>query len=633
MAGPGRVRKTIRKWLRRVAVVAGCSVLASDLGGAGPLGQLESLDRFCDSTMAVQLEKHHIPGAVLIVVHDGHVLLARGYGYADLEQRVPVDPERTAFRVASVSKLVTATAAMQLVERGKLDLHRDVNRTLRRFQVARRPDQPVTLFHLLTHTAGFDDRNIERKARGAAGPESLGAYLARRMPPRVMPAGEFISYSNHGMALAGYLVEEASGLPFDTYVVEHIFRPLGMERSRFSDAGPGSDRAVGYRYGRAGFERVGFDVIRTGPASMLSTTGSDMARFMIAHLAEGRLGSARILDQATARAMHARQFTQHPLLPGIGFGFWERIQNGERAIWHDGDFNGFSSLLVLLPERDLGIFVACNSRGGGMARREFFDAFLDRYAPDPARVERPIAPFERRLPLSRFAGTYLNNRYGHRSLEKLSTLEAQLEVRAASGSALLFQGHPYVRVAPLLFRRSDGPGVLAFRANPSGRITHLFAGTSIARVYERLPWYASAGFLAAAIGFCILAFLSACFAWVVRVVRRPVGGARSASPSPGSRGLAAVVGALNLVFLVGILAFLLGSPEDLEYRVPARFVALLVVPLVTTALGLVVVARTIAAWKEGRGSRLQRLHASWLATAALGFAAILLHLNLLGFHF
>lgn len=475
----------IASWLLRAAVVVGCVALSSDRGGAASLWEPASLERFCDSTMAVQLEKHRIPGAALIVVHDGRVLLARGYGYADLEGRVPVDPDRTVFRVASVSKLVTATAAMQLVEARKLDLHGDVNRTLHRFQVASRQGQPVTLFHLLTHTAGFDDRNIWRKARGEAGPESLGAYLARRMPPRVMPAGEFICYSNHGMALAGYLVEEASGLPFETYVVENIFGPLGMQRSRFSDT----------------------------------------------------------------------------------------------------------------------------------------------------RIEIPVAYFDSRAPLHRFAGSYLNNRYGHGSLEKLSTLEGQLVVRAASDSTLLFRGHPYVRVEPLLFRRSDGPGVLAFRTDPSGRITHLFAGTSIARVYERLPWYATVSIQAAAIGFCTLAFLSACLAWAFAVVRRRASGARPANATPGTRGLAAIVGALNLMFLVGILAFLLGSPEELEYRVPASFVALLALPLVTAALGLVFASRTISAWKEGRGSRLQRLHASWVATAALGFAAILLHLNLLGFHF
>ena len=105
----------------------------------------------------------------------------------------PVDPERTIFfRIASVSKVFTATAAMQLVEQGQIALDVDVNRYLERFQIEPAFGAPVTLFHLLTHTAGFDDRNVARKARTPADMESLGSYLARRMPDRLWPPGRFI---------------------------------------------------------------------------------------------------------------------------------------------------------------------------------------------------------------------------------------------------------------------------------------------------------------------------------------------------------------------------------------------------------------------------------------------------------
>ena len=186
------------------------------------LNDVGALERLADSTMAAAMARQHVPGGVLVVVRDTAVVLARGYGVAD-DRGTRVDPARTIFRVASVSKVFTATAAMRLVEQGRIALDEDVNRHLRLFRVPENSDPPVTLFHLLTHTAGFDDRNIARKARSPDGAVPLGAYLARRLPDRIQPPGRFLCYSNHGMALAGHLVEEVSGMPFAQFMHDSLF--------------------------------------------------------------------------------------------------------------------------------------------------------------------------------------------------------------------------------------------------------------------------------------------------------------------------------------------------------------------------------------------------------------------------
>ena len=117
-----------------------------------------------DSLVIPGLGKYHIPGMVISIVHGSNVVLAKGYGYADLERKVLFDPDSTVIRIASVSKLFTGTAVLQLVDRGLLDMHRDINTYLARFKIEIWPGMPITLDHLLTHTAGFDDRSIGKSA-------------------------------------------------------------------------------------------------------------------------------------------------------------------------------------------------------------------------------------------------------------------------------------------------------------------------------------------------------------------------------------------------------------------------------------------------------------------------------------
>jgi CubicO group peptidase (beta-lactamase class C family) len=191
-----------------------------------------------DELIQTQMDAHHIPNAAAVVVSGGEVLYIKGFGQANLETGHPVDPESTLFRIGSTAKLVTWTAVMQLVEQGLLDLDADVNQYLD-FQipstVLSQPGEvaPVTLAHLMTHTAGFEayPDQIFRLT-----PESLlplDQYVRQHLPERAFPPGEIAAYSNYGTALAGYIVERVSGQPFAAYTEENIFAPLGMKHSTF----------------------------------------------------------------------------------------------------------------------------------------------------------------------------------------------------------------------------------------------------------------------------------------------------------------------------------------------------------------------------------------------------------------
>ena len=600
----------------------------------------QELEAFLDPFFAEQMEKLHIPGAVFLLVKDGEIFFTKGYGFADLEKKTPVVPDKTLFRVASISKLFTATAVMQLSEQGLLNLDDDVNKYLTLFQLEANYPTPVTVANLLTHTGGFDERFIGMAARSASKVVPLGPYLAARMPPRVLPPGEVFSYSNHGFGLAGYLVEVISGVPFAQYIDEHILQPLGMRRSSFlllPHLAP--DLAVSYGYGNNTYQPVPFDYFNEAPASALITTATDIARFMVAHLQDGRYENTRILHEATAQDMHRQHFTHHPRLPGVAYGFFEGFGHNQRAIMHDGGWNGFGSRLFLLPEQKLGFFVACASYSCFPLIEKLTKQFLNRYYPVQEQPDppQPSAAFQSRA--NRFTGSYRHNRYARRTLEKGATLFGQFRVTAGDDGTLtlhspgdVLEPSRWVEVEPLLFRRVDDEGYMAFREDEKGRITHMFMGLE---AFDKLPWYDTTAFQQRLGNTLLLVFFSACLVWPVSSLIRRLRKQPSSAPRAArlARLLAGFISALNLVFLVGLNLAAVRMGQEFVYGMPPLVIALLCIPLLTTLLTALLPIWTVFAWKDKYWSLVGRLHYSLITLAALAYIPFLSYWNLLGFRF
>ena len=608
------------------------------------------LAAFFDSFMAEELAELNISGAAVVIVLDGEIILSMGYGFSDLDSETPVNPSETVFRVGSVSKLFAATAVMQLVERGEVDLHTDVNQYLTAFQIPATFPEPVTLHHLLTHTAGFEDQFIGVTTENEDEFGSLEDFLKDAMPARVTPPGEIHSYNNYGYTLAGYIVEEVSGIPFEEYIDRYIFQPLGMTLSSFAQPLPPTleaHLATGYELADDNLTPANFEYNRVVPAGALSITAEDIATFMIAHL---HSGDTEILDEATADLMHEQQFTHHPELPGMTYGFKERTINGRRVIGHGGDIFAYSSQMILVPEDNLGFFIAYNAFSDAF-REDLIAAFFDQFYPQTTVETPPTILNLSQSELQRFAGTYRWVKYNDSTIGKVLALLPQynLIVRANDDGTLLLKlpglasGWRFAPTDPLVFKQIEGepvevggltidPGeTLVFREAQDGEITYAFIGLQNVAA-KKLAWYEGGEGTYAIMATTSLIFL---VIFIILLVGAGINRLRKRTEEVYyiSRTLwwtTLAISGLNVVFVV---AMFLTFGEQLRFGIPTEYYVLLAIPMLTALLTLVLLGGTFLSWVRGYGSILGKMAYSVIVINSMVFIWWLNYWNLLGYQF
>jgi CubicO group peptidase (beta-lactamase class C family) len=496
------------------------------------------VDAWLDGFLPYALHTGDIPGAVVVVVKDGQILTARGFGYADLARRTPVDPERTLFRPGSISKLFTWTAVMQLVEQHKLDLDADINAYLD-FKIPPYQGQPITLRQIMTHTAGF-----EEVAKGViyfdrSHDLSLADYLKQRLPRRIFAPGTTPAYSNYATALAGYIVQRSSGEAFDSYLEHHVFGPLGMRSTTSRQPLPAAlSQQMATGYPTPGKPSPGFEFVGPGPAGDVSTSGTDMARFMLAHLQDGQLDGARILSPQTARMMHDspldRVSPMSVLLPlsRMELGFFETNLNGREVIGHLGDTEAFHSSLHLFMNEKVGLFLSVNGKGkdgaAGTLRTALFQDFADRYFPrtGPAdgRVDPQLAAEHARM----MEGLWWASRREETGFLSMVYLLGQMKVSAGPDGSLVIPaitgpgGRPreWVEIAPFLWRDRNGHDRLAAKVIDGKVVRWSFDFASPFEVFDRVPFGVASTWILPSLGIglavLLLTFLSWPVMWLVR---------------------------------------------------------------------------------------------------------------------
>jgi len=589
------------------------------------------------------LERSDVVGATVLVMKDGKELLRKSYGFADVTKKKPVDSETTMFRLASISKLFTWISVMQLMEQGKLDLDADVN-TYLDFQIAPAFGKPITLRNLMTHTGGFEEEVRDILLTDPKKAIPLRQYLIENQPHRIFPPGEVPAYSNYGVGLGGYIVQRASGEPFEQYVAEHIFQPLGMKHSSFDQPlaeGLSPFASDGYR---SDTEKpaVGFEIFSPAPAGGVSSTASDMGRFALALLNGGELEGRRILKPETLQAMWTKQFVASPALPPMCMGFYQTWRNGLHFIGHDGDLIAFHSMFLVEPKENLVLFISYNSAGSAnKTRAEIVTSFADRYYPSSQKPDFQTIPLEE---LKAIEGAYEATRRAQTTKLSLGNLIGQSDAKVDKDGVLKvddfkdLRGHvrKWKPIGKDLWQDENDQRLMFTIRDSSGKIARIavnFPGVQ----FERVSWYENSNWILPVL-ICSLAILGMVVAAsLLRLGRRIFLSKRTRlKEQPGTLRLTAGprLSAFAWIILVVGTAILMAR-LDSETMLPTRALDkyFVLMNLVTGAAIFLSIFAILAGWRIWLRSELRtisKVKFSLVAAACLFLTWFSVHWHLIG---
>lgn len=609
-------------------------------GAPASLDDVAGLTAFFDGAMHVGMQEHHITGAVVAIVKGGQVLFSKGYGESNLARGTPIDPATSLFRIGSVTKTFTWTAVMQLVEEGKLDLDKDVNTYLKGVQIPRTYAKPVTMRTLMTHTAGFEDGAvgylIKKDPRAQL---SILEAMRRHMPRRVRPPGEMFAYSNYGAALAGLIVQQVSGIPYNDYIEQKIFAPLGMRYATVAEPVP---RQLAPYVTTAYELKQGAEVpqpyeILGGfrAAGGAAVSALDMTHFMIAHLQDGQLEGHQILKPQTAQQMHATDFKLDERFPGMALGFYHEDVNGNDAYAHAGDTLFYHTDMVLLPKQNVGLFLSFIGVDRQI-REEIEDAFFARYFPD-TRARPPRLPdSQARQLLWRYTGTYEWTRRNFSDIDKLLSLFQQVRVSGLPNGNLLVSGlaqEPlqFEPIADDLYREVlRGELKIAFRTDSRMRAPNIFLDGYPFMPTERVPWYEESFTWFSALGVVFLVFLGVLASTYYRW--REI---RAMEPRQQLAIWSAVTVAAwafaTMIVLGSVIA--IAGEDTLIGEIPIALTVGLALPVIFAVLTAWQIMVTGRVWLSGFWTLGRRVGYSVTALAALILNLFFWHWNLLGWRY
>jgi CubicO group peptidase (beta-lactamase class C family) len=397
----------------------------------------EEVQAWLDRVVPAALEREGIVGATVSVVADGEIIAAQGYGHVDAsgDDAHAVDAGSSLFRIGSISKVFTATIVMQLVEAGELDLDAPVQ-DLVDFPLSTSFEEPITVRHLLSHTAGFEDELAGLITAPGGDAVSLRDAVAVDPPAQIFAPGSTPAYSNYSNGLAAYVAERVAGVPFEELVQDRIFERIGMTTASMAQPLPAdrqSDMSPGYRF--AGSDTVPFEVVSPAPAGAISATAVDMGWFMLAQLGDSE---ESLLNPDTLALMHQPALTEADLGglsagPVMTLGFFERDRNGHRILSHGGDLTAFHAQLEIYPDDGVGIFVSLNSSGihadsSTVVRDELTTGFADRYFPDDRPARTPTATAAEHA--DAIEGTYQLSRRGETTFIRVFFILSSIDVAA-----------------------------------------------------------------------------------------------------------------------------------------------------------------------------------------------------------
>jgi len=412
------------------------------------------------------------------VVYDQEVVWAKGFGYADVEKKVSATPQ-TIYRIASITKVFTATALMQLRDAGKVGLDDPLTKYIPSFRLASRfaDSPPITLLQLATHASGFP-----REA-------PLDYWLTLKFPPvetmieavstkgeRAFPPYVESKYSNVGFAILGYALSQAAGQPYFSYVKQNILDPLGMQQTGFTlTPSMTAQMATGYfaaKDGKPPEPAYQPDYGGYGPASSLYTSVEDIAKFMSLQFRDGPAGGSQILRGSTLREMHTAHWVAPDWNSGWGIGFaMSRIGN-HTSVGHGGGIQGFRTHIEMIPALKVGVAVFTNTNA---SPEVFTREMLQLLIPVIERAEARARPVPPPAPASwqQYVGVYVNPFGKARIRVHNNQLQLLSDDEADGGPVAL------TPVAEHKFRMQGGFSsgeLLVFEVDAKGKVFRMWVG-------------------------------------------------------------------------------------------------------------------------------------------------------------
>lgn len=628
------VNKVLTLLLIPIIIISFTSVRVS---GAQKL-ESQEVRSFMDGVFASQLQSYHVPGAVISVVKNEEIVFTSGYGYADVENRVPVSAEKTLFRTGSVSKLFVWTAVMQLVEQEKIDLNADINTYLTKFKIPKNFEEPVTMLNLMNHNAGFEERAIGESVGSAEDIKPLEEYLINHMPARVRAPGLLTAYSNYGASLAGYIVSQVSGMSYEEYIEKNILNPLNMNHSTFEQPLPSnlqSNMAVGYSFEGGKYKAHNFEWKQSSPAGAMSATGTDMANFMIAMLNKGSFQDKRILQENTATKMQKQSFTNDTRVNGIAHGFMVSNINGQRTISHGGDIFQFHSSLVLLPEQKVGIFVAYNGADGMAAVNNTITSFMDHYYPNIKTS--PEVSSNLKDDVSQYVGTYIPARHEYTTLGEIVGLMQSITVKKMEPNKIkVTLGFPsqitanYIEIEHGVFKSQDvNPliyGDIVFKTDSNGNMKYQFQKNNPTTAYIKLPWYAEPGVTVTILGVSLLMFLIILISALISYWGKLHINADESVMERRAIITSKIISALSIIFLFGF-SFIF-SRQETVFGLPGWSNIIFLLPYIIALLAVCMVIFTVLAWKKQYWSITGRIYYTIITLTSMSFVWWMIYWNL-----
>lgn len=495
--------------------------LSDTKAGEKLLNEIDSTNvtNFFDNYLKEKMSNHNIAGAVVSVVKDGEIMLKKGYGFSDVANQNSVDPDKSMFILASLSKVFTWTAVMQLVEQGKLDLNTDVNKYLD-FKIPDTFPTSITINNLMSHNHGFEDVKYGQMASNPDEVVPLNEWLKNNIPTRVHSPGKYSAYGNYSAALAGYIIERISGISYDEYIEKNIIEPLMMDYTTSRIKTPEALKSyVSKCYLFDGGEYKSQELFsqlspNVAPAASFKASAADMAKFMIAHLNYNNENLPKLLKPETAKKMHSQSFTHHPLVNGMAHGFWELDKNGQTIIGHSGSHFAFSSFIMLLPEQNMGVFISTNTRGGANFIGENFivfqKAFMDRFFPIETNTPKTADDYVNRF--NKYNGNfrYTHNRSDN-TPEKLFAMLFSSDSKADQDGldfSLPTGVSRFTEIEPNVFQEMGTTNKLVFSTDEQGDVKECYYSPLPLTALIKTQWYETLNFNLFIIGFCFILFLS-----------------------------------------------------------------------------------------------------------------------------